>query len=185
MTGTIARAVAPSSSSRPSRPLADDSTRLAVLRPIEDDILHQTGTRTEQAVFLAADGRVLFRKTGDPGRIDFTDAELAHLRHRVDLYTHNHPSGGSLGTTDVYLAMFLGVREANAFDPRVRYRVIRQGATWPHYRRAKRVVDRLLDEVRRDLQRQVNIFKITAAEASSRYWHEVWMRFASEVDGVT
>lgn len=165
--------------------LSDDPYRLAVLRPIEDDILRRTGNRVEEAIFLGDDGRVVFCKGGAEDRIMFTEGELVALRENVDLYTHNHPSTGSLGSSDLSLAMFLGVREANAFGPQWRYRLIRTGATWPDRRAVAGITDRLREDVRHELQRRVDAYRLTAQQAGERYWHKVWTRFVSEVRGVS
>jgi hypothetical protein len=152
---------------------------------MEDDILLRTDNLREEVVFLDPSGRVVFAKRGSTDRIEFTEDEFRRLQERTFLLTHNHPSGGSLTPTDISTALLLNVREVNAFGPRYRYRAVRTGEAWPDYSVVMDTIDRAGREVKNELQRRVNAFRLTAAQASAIYWHEVTERFASAVDGVT
>jgi hypothetical protein len=62
---------------------------------------------------------------------------------------------------------------------------VRTGEAWPDYSAVMDATDRLAGEVKNEIQRRVNAFRLTAAQASAIYWHEVMERVAFAVDGVT
>jgi hypothetical protein len=152
---------------------------LIPLRQLEEDILRATGNRYERAVAIGAAGQVLLVVDGTTGEVRFSSDEWAQLRGATDLLIHNHPSGGGLSVTDFELAHFLNVREVVAFGSVWRYRASRTSDRWLHLGQAKQVLSVQQEQVRQYLQARVDAGSLTPREASTRFWHEVWTRFAS------
>jgi hypothetical protein len=164
-------------------PFGDEATRLRVSRPIEDDILAQTGNRVERVLFFGSDGRVLLSRDGGADQVLFTASELAGLIGTVDLITHNHPRGTSLTPEDLTLALFLNAREVHAFTTRARYRLFRTGPQWPepaHVHAVLRVVEGpLIQEVSVHLRNG----RLTDRQAEMLYYRVMWERFTRHFSG--
>jgi len=151
---------------------------LELLRRIEEQILRETGNRRERVLALATDGAILFAKTGAADRVALTRAELDTLRGTVDILTHNHPSGIGIGVADFDVAIEVDTRELHAFDPRVRYRLVRPPSGWPGLPSALRELETIRAAVRRRLNTAFQAGTVSVDEYSLRYWHEVWTRFS-------
>jgi hypothetical protein len=144
---------------------------------LEDRVLRDTGNRREHVLALAADGRIIFEKTGGPQSVALTRAELEALRGLVDILTHNHPSSVGIGLADYDIAVDLDVREIHAFGQHVRYRLVRPVAGWPNLRTTLLEMEAIRRVVRRRLNAALRSGTITVEEYGLRYWHEIWLRF--------
>jgi hypothetical protein len=149
------------------------------LLEIEEHILRETGNRWEVLVALSNTGASVMEKAGASGAVRLTSLEMTFLRERAAVLTHNHPSGGGLGLADFGLAVELNMRELIAFGSRYRYRLRRSGETWPELNDALIRLERIQERVRAMLQARVDSGSLQPAEASFRFWHEVWLQYAS------
>lgn len=147
-------------------------------------MLQDTGNQREQVVALAADGTELLVKTGVSNQVGLSRQEMDQLRGKVDILTHNHPSGLGIGFADFSIAVDLDARELHAFDRRVRYRLIRSPSGWPMLSDAERDLQRIRTSVRRRLNAALRARTITVQEYSLHYWHDVWTRYAQRQPAV-
>jgi len=82
----------------------------------------------ETGAFIAADGRVIIQKTGQPDRLRFTAQELQGTDGTV--FTHNHPMNGTFSAVDIESAIQSKLQEVRAAGPTLRYSM-RPGPEWP------------------------------------------------------
>jgi hypothetical protein len=151
----------------------EDWSREVVLRAEEEWVLGNPSR--ERAVLLDQAGRVLTRKEGEPGAVLWTEEGLRPLYRRVDLITHNHARGTSLGADDLATLLFLDAREVNAITPQLRFRLARSTDAWP--------VEELLvafGEERQRLVREMtsarNEGRMTDEQVELHFYHELWQR---------
>jgi SPP1 gp7 family putative phage head morphogenesis protein len=88
------------------------------------------------------EGRLVFRKKGDPAQVEFSEEERAIMRGGA--LVHNHPGGPSLSLRDLYFAEALGLTEikavtrfrGKAIDFTMRRGFYRNGnpAIWPPFK---------------------------------------------------
>lgn len=159
----------------------DDDFRLAVLRPIEDAILADTGNLRERMVALDSGGHVVLAKTGIGHQIELTPRELLLMAGRVDLMTHNHDDSSAFSIEDLAVAVLVNAREIDAFGPATRWRMIRSGLTWP----PGRLVERAFHRADRVLQRELFRMKQAGTFAGDPFhWLDrggaVWERLQRE-----
>ena len=166
--------------------LDDDAYRLATLRRIEDEILRQTSNEVEFFLLLGARGDPLYAKLGQRNVIGgqvlhavaLRRSELRPFVGRGYLLTHNHPNGLSFTPEDVITMAVLNVREGNAFDAKLRYRLIRLKDRWPQEDELTREAAELEAEViafQADALRQR---QMTPEQAAVAHYHLVWTLFA-------
>ena len=82
----------------------------------------------ETAVIYAPDGRFLFQKRGDRKEVVFTKKEIMRMKNGV--ISHNHPTGGSFSTEDIYLFKESGAVEIRAATADGVY-FMKRPAVWP------------------------------------------------------
>lgn len=153
------------------------------MRRLEDQVLRETGNMLERLVGLDAEGNVIFEKTGQPNQVGLTRSDLAQLGG-VTLLTHNHPSGGGIGTSDFDVAVTVNARELNAFGEQYRYRLLRPENGWPALRPTLQALESIRTRIHRRLRARVAAGTCPPEDASFRYWHEVWTEFAREFPNV-
>ncbi len=147
-------------------------------------ILAQTGGGHEMMVALNAAGGIVLEKMGTVNEVRLSAAEFQILADQADLLTHNHPSGGGLGRADFGLAVEANLREIHAVGGRYRHRLQRLSSSWSDLGESLNLLDEIEASVRRYLQARVDSGSLSSADASERYWHEVWQRFARAVTQV-
>ncbi len=75
--------------------------------------------KLETGVFIGADGKELLRRTGQPNRVGFAEAELAGKAGST--FTHNHPGDGAFSLDDYEAALFAQVAELRVVSPQFRH----------------------------------------------------------------
>ena len=108
--GVGPRKAPPASPAAPPRP-PDPSERLPVA--IRDFERHQRAQPVESAMAVDRDGNVLLDKLGQRSQVEFTPEEMARIRG-AEVFTHNHPSGGSFSNADAYFIVDAKVKELRA-----------------------------------------------------------------------
>lgn len=98
-----------------SEPDLSTPARLTAVQ-IEDEIRRDL---VETGAFIAADGRVMLRRSGLLNRVSFLPDELAGVPGAT--FTHNHPGGGSFSLEDILVAAELGLQEIRVVTPRFRH----------------------------------------------------------------
>jgi hypothetical protein len=141
------------------------------------------GQDLERAVMLDSEGSVVTTKEGTQDQVLWTEAALGPLIGRVDLITHNHPHGSSVGLNDLVVARFLGAREVNAITTTLRYRLYRLGPNWPE----SVIFDGiLLAEQQRLVDEMVAARaegRISDAEIDRVFYHVFWKRVTKRFAG--
>jgi hypothetical protein len=149
-----------------------------LLRQIEEDLVNR---KTEKAVVLADDGRVVFEKEGDESSVSFTPDELRLFEDKI--LTHNHPSGSSFSMADVNLATVWNLKGIRACGQYYRYYLNRPNNGWSREYWEKIIrplAERYHNEVYQKFITAIRRGQITPEEANRRHWHEVWSRVAKE-----
>jgi hypothetical protein len=155
---------------------ASRRAQIAKLVPHEEWVL--AGGVRERAVLLDAAGRVVARKEGDRGGVDWTAAALVRLVGRVDLVTHNHAGGKSVGEDDAGVAVGLDAREVNAVTPAMRYRLYRSGAIWPDARLLASVIDEEKAQLAGEMITAREDGRIDDTMIERMFHHVLWGRVA-------
>jgi hypothetical protein len=141
-----------------------------------DEILQLTGNRREVVVALDARGKPVFRRIGGPEGIAIDAATIRRLHGQIDLITHNHPLGTPVSDVDVAFTFAVDAREVDAFDEAVRWRFVRRGDRWPPPDAFFAEVDHLAEEVRTELQSQIDADELELHEAERRFYALLWPR---------
>jgi hypothetical protein len=142
------------------------------LAQIEREIVQQD---YETAACVSQEGELLLRKDGGKDYVQFTDDEVELFRDAI--VTHNHPSGNSFSKEDIRLMLDSQMAEMRA--------VTRQ---WIHRMRpdeaAKKAgweglgdeINRIENDVKREMWEKIRTGRITAMEASAIHYHTLWAR---------
>jgi hypothetical protein len=153
--------------------------QLARLAPHEDWLLQYPDR--ERAVLLDAAGQVITRKEGERGGIDWTVTALRPLAGRVDLITHNHPGGSSVGRDDLNLVVALNVREVNAVTAVRRYRLRRLTQIWPDVDKLAQTLNEEVARLAGEMEEARDAGKITDAAIERLFHHVLWHRVADRL----
>lgn len=167
--------------------------RLRLVRAKEDTI---RGLRFESAYAVGADGTVLLDKDGEQYSVTFTDAELALLRGKGVIFTHNHPrgwdvpesdprrTGNSFSADDIAVACNVEVAEIRAVTPKRRYWMRPPPEGWDMaYWRSTLLPTRTFynNEVRAEFLKEIRRGTLTPDEAEAQHNHEVWLRVSRDL----
>jgi SPP1 gp7 family putative phage head morphogenesis protein len=128
----------------------------------------------ETAGAFDSNGVLLFKRQGEPDRVDLSKEEVLLLPKNI--FTHNHPRGTTLSLTDINRAVEYDIGEIRVVTPLIRYRVTTKvGAAWPSvialvaaFEDAKAKANRIVNELVRsgDLNPQF---------AEAEYLHYIWV----------
>lgn len=168
------------SRARPPR-LDDPASRIALLVPHEDWVVAVPAR--ERAVLLDVFGTLVTVKEGERNTISWTVASLQPLVGRVDLITHSHPAGSSVGLDDLFLARFLGAREVNALTTTLRFRLFRLGAVWVEDNDLDDAIETEQDRLLSEVEAARDAGRMTDDEVDRVFYHVLWPRIVARFPG--
>lgn len=182
----------PVAPAQPAETPAERQRRM--VRAREDAIRPQ---RFESAYAVAADGTVLIEKDGGHTYVDFSPEEIAALRGRGAVFTHNHPlgwevpegdprrTGNSFSDADIDVACDAEVAEIRAVTPRRRYWMRPPAGGWnaAYWREILYPTHQHFHaQVRGEFMREIRRGTMTTQEAEAQHNHEVWSRVTKELE---
>lgn len=137
----------------------------------------------ERAYVFDKQGNILFTKDGSRNEVSFTGDELALIRGRDAVFTHNHPTyGGSFSLEDVYFAMKNDLAEMRAVGKKYVHSMKRPAEGWPAVKELIDEYDRANKEVQAEFWKKIYAGQMTPEEAEREHWHEVWTRVARRLN---
>jgi hypothetical protein len=137
----------------------------------------------ERAVLLDSARRIVTRKEGERDGVVWTEEALRALHGRVDLVTHIHPGGSSLGENDVDLALLLNAREVNAITATHRFRLYRLENAWPAKGALASVVATERAQLIAEMIAARNEGRIDDEGIEKLFYHALWQRVVKHFPG--
>lgn len=134
----------------------------------------------EEGLIVLPSGHVLEHRVG--GR-DFVTWDVSFMGFPGYVMTHNHPTGKSFSPEDIQFALETRLREIRAVGTRFRYsfkppdRVV---TDW-EYAGMRVLMEEIDEDVREEFNRAIREGRMTAEQANTDHWHEVWTRFAPQI----
>jgi len=123
-------------------------------------------------------GKVVFEKTGKENRIEFSNEEMDKLQG-TEIFTHNHPGGGSFSPEDIQFTWLRQIKEIRAVCTDYEYsaKITKEwkAGVWNAF------VDRMsliYGQVKVGFWREIDEGSITADQARIEHWHKVWSKMA-------
>ena len=113
----------------------------------EEQIRHQD---TETAGVFTPKGDLILRKNGDNDKVSFTDKEIAIIRGNI--YTHNHPNGSWLSSTDLNFAIRNNLAEMRAVVSNGTYILKRSESGWPSLKEFNLALDNSVERANQILR---------------------------------
>ncbi len=163
------------------KPVKKKPTLADALKLVEDSIAELDH---ERCYAFDAAGKGLMAKDGEESQIEFSLEEMEKLK-RADVFTHNHPSGGSFSSDDMKFAYFLDIKELRVTSRKYSYSVElrnvgRQAMPWSVF---AEIIDEKNRQTRRTYERKISDGKMSIKQAEASHWHNVWGSVSEAVDG--
>lgn len=159
------------------------------IRNAEDKIRKQ---HYESAFVVDEEGNVLLEKDGGKSTVTFSDDDIAKIKGKNIILTHNHPggwdyppndprrNGSSFSPEDINMAVEADVREMRAVTPTRRYYMKRPPGGWSAAK-IRQAHSKANGAVRSEFQKAINAGHMTIAEAESQHHHRVWSQVAKTI----
>lgn len=123
------------------------------------------GHKSEYAILYDSRGNKIFKKHGDKHEVEYSDVEWNAMPGGV--LTHNHPSGATFSTDDIYMLYTSGIKELRAVGRDGVY-VMRRPHEWPfEINTMEKITDEyksIMDELELEIRRDCELGIITNAE---------------------
>jgi len=136
------------------------------------------GDPIEYAMALGQNGEI-FTKTGIQNQVEFTDAEMQKMRDmHVLTFTHNHPGGSSLSSSDLCVASHLGIGEIRAVTTDGAY--VMRGIPPDRHETVSflTTAEVLSEQQRAEWEPKIRAGEMSITRANKEHWHQVWQKTA-------
>ena len=149
---------------------------------------HEHGLSDEYAIVLDSEGNQILEKMGTGNRVDIDRANWPRLKDAI--FTHSHPMGwhyakgdpryigNSFSPADLVFAVTLDLKEIRAVSRGHLYRMVRPESGWGDVGVLGGKIDRAANVIGETFMGAINKGTMTPEEATSRRWHETWLRLA-------
>jgi len=142
----------------------------------EDKIRHQD---YESSGVVDSDGNLIFTKSGEKDRIDFTDEEMVKFKGCV--FTHNHPRSVSFSDADIAFACRAGVKEMRVVVPEGKVYIMKlkngDNFTYDMWTSDISLLESAFNnEIHEEFSAKIYDGRMTIEEANSKHHNELWYR---------
>ena len=150
------------------------------------------GDPDEYCFAFDAEGNQVFEKEGRGAEIAFSNSEMETLKNAS--FTHCHPLGGDLPTSDpryvgnsfsiedIVFAAKVDLAEMRAVSRGFVHVMKRPPFGWPPWQTVLREAEQASDLVYQMLMVQLSLAEVSAEEASINHQHTLWKNMATTLD---
>lgn len=151
-----------------------------VLKEKESEI---AGLDYERAYVFDKTGRIILKKDGSRNSVAFEKEDLALIKDKDAIFTHNHPSsGGSFSLEDIQFAVAHNQMEMRAVGRKYGHSMYRPAQGWPDLNLLTDEFYKADNEVRDEFWRRISLGQLSREEADREHHHQVWSRIAAKLN---
>lgn len=129
----------------------------------------------ETGTLIAADGRLILQRIGEPNRVRFPVRVLERAAGAT--FTHNHPGGTSFSVDDIALAAEYGFSEMRVITPLHRFSM-RPINTWPNPADIEKAYNLEIEHVKLAIHHLVQAGELGGKYKGAETMHVLWARLA-------